>query len=186
VVRISQVNREPESWVQSPASSTEPKSWFAVQVKRAHETIVAEHLHTNGFSVVLPLYRAKKEWSDRTKDVDLPLFPGYVFCQFEPAEHLRVEILPSVTGIVSFGRKFAAIDPAEIAAIQSVLATGLKVAPWPKLEPGRKVQIHRGPLRGLIGVVVGDKSCHRLILSVTMLNRSISVEMDRGWFRSFD
>ena len=186
VVLSSQSNPTPVNAEKPTASSPQPKAWFAVQVKRHHETIVADHLQANGFPVVLPLYRIKKKFSDRTKVVCLPLFPGYVFCEFEPADHLHVEYVPGVNGIVSFGRKFAAIDPVEISAIQSVLAAGLKVAPWPKLEPGRKVEIHRGPLRGLVGVVVGDKNCHRLILSVTMLNRSMSVEMDRSWFRSFD
>jgi transcription antitermination factor NusG len=120
------------------------------------------------------------------KTVDLPLFPGYVFCEFDPAKRLQIEYIPGVSGIVSFGNKLAEVDRAEISAIQSVLAAGLNVAPWPRLEPGRKVEIHRGPLRGLTGVIVGDRNNHRLILSVTLLSRSVSVEMDRHWFRLFD
>jgi len=149
------------------------------------EATVAMHLRNSGFETVLPVCPTRKEWSDRTKLVDVPLFPGYVFCEFDRDRQMQVEYVPGVNGVVSFGSRLAEVDREEITAIQTVLATGLTLAPWPRLEPGRKVEIHRGPLRGLMGVVVGDDGNQRLILSVTLLNRSISVEMDRGWFRLF-
>jgi transcription antitermination factor NusG len=169
-------------WEKSLAPTPAP-AWFAVRVKRHFETTVALHLGKNGFVAVLPMYRVGKEWSDRTKTVDVPLFPGYVFCEFDPADRLQIEYVPGVNGIVSFGNRPAEIDRSEMLAIQSAVSVGLSVAPWPRLEPGRKVEIHRGPLRGLTGVVLGDKNNYRLILSVTLLNRSISVEMDRRWLR---
>jgi transcription antitermination factor NusG len=161
-------------------------SWFAVQVKRHLEVSVATHLQNQGFETVLPLCRTRREWSDRIKTVDVPLFPGYLFCEFDPSNRMPIDLIPGVNGIVGFGNKLAEVDRAEISAIRSVLAAGLEVAPWPRLEVGRKVEIYQGPLRGLVGVVVGDKNNHRLILSVTLLNRSVSVEMDRRWFRIFD
>ena len=96
-------------------------AWFAVQVKRHLESTVAIHLRNNGFATVLPMCRTRKALSDRTKTVDLPLFPGYVFCEFDPSKRLQVEYVPGVNGIVSFGSKLAEVDRAEISAIQSVL-----------------------------------------------------------------
>lgn len=168
------------------SSSDFAHAWFAIRVKRHFEVSVAAHLKTSGFATVVPLSRTRRKWSDRIKTIEAPLIPGYVFCEFDPCNRMQVDFIPGVNGIVSFGNKLAEVDRAEILALKSVLAAGLEVAPWPRLEPGRKVEIRQGPLRGLTGVVVGDKTDQRFILSVTLLNRAVSVEMDRHWFRLFD
>ncbi len=176
-----------------PPSFADPsRSWFAVRVKHQFETPVASHLRNCGFESFLPLYRARRKWSDRIKVVEAPLFPGYVFCEFDPQNRMPIDLLPGVNGIVSFGKKLAPVDPAEIHALQAVVASGIESAPWPRLEPGRKVEIDFGPLRGLQGVVVQEaargsqKEQFQLILSVTLLNRSLAVQINREWIRSID
>jgi len=172
----------------------ESRSWFAVRVKHQFEMPVASHLRNFGFDSLLPLYRARRKWSDRIKIIDAPLFPGYVFCEFDPQNRIPIDLLPGVTGIVSFGRKLAAVDRDEIDAVRAVVSSGVNSAPWPRLECGRKVEIDFGPLRGVQGIVVRDivegASCPRerlqLILSVTLLNRSLAVEINREWIRSLD
>jgi transcription antitermination factor NusG len=176
-----------------PSLFQEPsRSWFAVRVKHQFEMPVASHLRNFGFDTLLPLYRARRKWSDRIKIIDAPLFPGYVFCEFDPQNRIPVDIVPGVTGIVNFGKRLAPVDPQEINAVRAVLSSGIEPSPWPRLEPGRKVEIDFGPLRGLQGVVVRDivenASCPRerlrLILSVTLLNRSVAVEINREWVTS--
>ena len=183
-----------------PSSLPEPpRSWFAVRVKHQFEMPVASHLRNSGFESLLPLYRARRKWSDRIKVLDAPLFPGYVFCEFDPQNRMPIDHHPGVMGIVSFGKKLAPVDPHEINAIRAVVGSGMESAPWPRLEPGRKVEIDFGPLRGLQGVVVQElakgvpaKSSSarqeqlQLILSVTLLNRSLAVQINREWIRSVD
>jgi transcription antitermination factor NusG len=95
----------------------------------------------------------------------------------------RVPVLTSagVVGIVGIGRTPEPIEEAEIDAIRLVLRSGLPVLPWPFVHPGDKVQVECGPLRGLQGVVESIKDQCRLVVSVTLLQRSISVELDPAW-----
>jgi transcription antitermination factor NusG len=158
-------------------------AWFAAQVKPNYEVTVAKHLRNAGFESLVPLCRTRRKWSDRIKTVEAPLFPGYVFCEFDPQNRMYIDFVPGVNGIVTFGKELAEIDRGEIAAIRSVLIASLEIAPWPRLEAGRQVEIVSGPLRGHFGTVVGDDTDRRLILSITLLNRSLSVEMDPRWLR---
>lgn len=160
--------------------------WYAVRVKYRFEASVSSHLRENGYETLVPLYSARRRWSDRMKTVSTPLFPGYVFCQFDSGSLRPVHSVPGVTGIVSFGRKLAEVDATELSALRSVLNARMLTRPWPFLQVGRKVQLDRGPLRGLVGIVIRDKDWDRLILSVTLLNSSVAVEIDREWISPID
>src|SRR5579871_980379 len=74
--------------------------WFAIQVRARYETGVAEHLRGKGFEWFLPMYKTRKQWSDRVKQFEKPLFPGYVFCRFNPHDRLPILKTPGVTQIV--------------------------------------------------------------------------------------
>jgi len=156
-------------------------SWHALTVKHNFECAVGRHLNDRGFESFVPLYQARRQWSDRVKTIDLPLFSGYVFSSFDSRCRHFVDRIPGVTGLVSFGREAAVVDPVELNGIRAVMRSGLYVEPWPFLGTGRKVSIERGPLKGLSGIVERTKSSCRLVLSVTMLNRSVVVELDRDW-----
>lgn len=160
------------------------RGWFAVRVKRSLEISVASCLQSAGYETLLPLRRIPRKWSDRIKILEAPIFPGYIFCEFDPYQPLPVEMIPGVMGIVSFANKLAEVDRKEIEAIRSVLVTGIGVDSWPRLEPGCQVEIEDGPLRGLVGVVIKENSEYRLLLSISLLNRCLAVEIDREWVRS--
>ncbi len=128
----------------------------------------------------LPLYTSRRTWSDRIKRLENPLFPGYVFCRFDPRVRQSVMKTPGVVSIVSFGRVPEPVNDAEIAALQAVCKSGLAASPWPTPKVGSTVRLHDGPLRGLEGLLVEDKKT-RLILSLTLLQRSVAVEIDRQW-----
>lgn len=152
--------------------------WFAVQVWARHEARVAEHLKGKGYRWFLPLYKCRKRWSDRVKVVDAPLFPGYLFCRFNPESRLRILTTPGVIQIVGNNGSPAPIDETEIEAIQTVVTSGLPSEPWPFLAVGHRVRIESGPLCDLEGTVVMHKGHHRLVLSVKLLQRSVAVEID--------
>jgi transcription antitermination factor NusG len=159
------------------------RPWFALRVKPNYEKPVAAALRGKGFEEFLPLSRRKRQWSDRVKFMDLPLFPGYLFCRLNLDERMPVMTTPGFLYIVGVGKNPEPVEESEILAIQSVLRSGLTVTPWPHLMVGQKVQLKHGPLRGLVGVLAKIANQHRIYVSVTLLKRSISVEVAPEWIR---
>jgi transcription antitermination factor NusG len=153
--------------------------WYAIRVRSNFELMAAAGLRGKGYEPFVPMYRARRRWSDRVKHVELPLFPGYVFCRFDVTQRLPILTAPGVVAIVSIGRDPVSLDESEIAAIHTVIASGLPAVPWPYLAIGNRVLIEDGPLEGVEGVVTTIKKQQRLLVSVTMLQRSVAVEVDR-------
>src|SRR5229473_2231207 len=127
---------------------------------------------------------SSRNGSDRTKEIDVPLFPGYLFCRMNPNDRLPVLITPGVVQIVGTGKTPIPVEEQEIAAIQRVGSSGLSTMPWPHLQVGQMARIEEGPLQGMSGIVVRIKSGLKLVLSVQLLQRSIAVEIDRAWIRA--
>ena len=157
--------------------------WYALRVKSRYENTVATHLQGRGYVSLLPLYKCRRRWSDRFKEIALPLFPGYVFCQFNPLNRLPILSIPGVVHVVGVGRTAVPIDENEIAAIQAAINSGLPSQPWPFLQVGQRVRIEYGPLCGLEGILLDFKGRQRLVISVTLLQRSIAVQVDGAWVR---
>jgi transcription antitermination factor NusG len=178
-------DRELESVAAIPQGSARKRHpWYAIHVRSKFERIVSTVLQEKGFEEFLPLYRAKRQWSDRVKQLDLPLFPGYVFCRIDlGARLLPVVTTPGVLGIVSAGKYPIAVSDLEIEAVQTVLLSGLPAMPWPGLSAGSPVLIEHGPLAGVEGVVLEVNKKYRLIVSVPLLQRAVAVEIERDWVR---
>jgi transcription antitermination factor NusG len=155
-----------------------PDPWFALHVRNRYETSVTAHLSAKGYEWFLPLEKSRRRWSDRFKEVEQPLFPGYIFCRFDPFARLPILIIPGVIGVVGTGKTPIAIEDSEIANLQTIVESGLPRQPWPFLQIGEKARIEAGPLNGLEGILLGFKGSQRLILSVTLLQRSVAVEID--------
>jgi transcription antitermination factor NusG len=156
-------------------------SWYALRIKSRHERIVASALFGKGYEVFLPLYRDRRRWSDRMKELEMPLFPGYLFCRFDVAKRLPILTTPGIVQVVGMGKTPLPVDDTEIAAIQSIVVSRLKAQPWPYLQVGQRVRIEQGPLTGLQGLLIALKKTHRLVVSVTLLQRSVAVEVDHDW-----
>ena len=155
--------------------------WYALRVRPNYEKPVAAALRGKGFQEFLPLIRSKRQWSDRVKIMDLPLFPGYLFCRLNLEERLPLLTTPGFLYLVGVGKNPEPVDETEIVGIQAVLRSGLTVTPWPNLVVGQKVRLKHGPLKGLDGVLTRIANRHRIYVSVTLLKRSISVEVDPNW-----
>jgi transcription antitermination factor NusG len=138
-------------------------------------------LQAKGYEHFLPEVRSRRRWSDRTKEIQAPLFPGYVFCRFNAAHRVPVLESAGVVGIVGFGSLLAPIPAEEILAVETMLRLCKHVEPYPFLREGQRIRIERGPLAGVEGIVVELKNSFRLVASVTLLQRSVSVEIDREW-----
>ncbi len=156
-------------------------AWYAVSVRSNFERVVAQSLRLKDYEIFLPSYLSKRRWSDRTKVVESALFPGYLFCRMDLAQRVPLLDTPGVASIVGVGRCAMAVSESEIAAIRQIVESGLPVAPAPYLKAGQLVRIGQGPLAGLQGLVLGNKNESRLIVSVDMLQRSVTVEIESHW-----
>ncbi len=164
------------------ANEVHTKSWYALTVRHQHERKVATLLEQRGWETLTPVYTSDRQWSDRVKQVEMPLFGGYVFCRFPMGDRMFVEDTPGVIRVVQFGGAPAPLLDREIEEIRMVAESKLKLTPWPYLSEGDRVEVRRGPLRGLEGTLLesteadGGKTL-RLIVSVVMLQRSVAVEL---------
>ncbi len=160
--------------------------WFALRVRSQRETAVASHLRAKGYEVFLPVSAFQKRWSDRIKKTDRPLFPGYLFCKFDLDNRLPVLKTPWLLQIVGLGRTPIPVDDEEVDAIRSLVMSGSAIELWPYAEVGQKVRIKSGTLRGVGGVLTEFKGNHKLVVSVTLLRRSVAVEIDSALVSSGD
>lgn len=158
-------------------------AWFALRVRSNFERVAALHLQDRGFEAFSPTYKARRQWSDRVKQVDRFLFPGYVFCRLNPENRLPVLTVPGTVSLISFGKRPVSIPDREIASVRTMVDSGLFVGPWPFLAAGQTVVIERGPLAGAEGILQEVKKSFRLVVSIHLLQRSVSVELDRSWIR---
>lgn len=154
--------------------------WFALRVKTRWETSTAMLLSGKGYQTLLPTYKTKKHWKGGLREVNTPLFAGYVFCQFDPQKRLPILVTPGVMAVVGRGRVPVPVDEDEIAAIQTVVSSGFRAEPWPYLELGQKIRIQSDALMGLEGILINFKGNHRIVVSVSLLRRSVALEIDRS------
>jgi transcription antitermination factor NusG len=164
-----------------PLLATHP--WYALRVRSKFENLVSATLRGKGYQEFLPQYRSRRHWSDRFKELDLPLFPGYLFCRFDVGVRLPILTTPGVIAIVGAGKTPVPLSDAEIAAIAAIVRSGLPAHPWPCLTVGSRVIIERGSLAGIEGIAINVDKKYRLVVSVPLLQRSVAVEIDREWAR---
>lgn len=157
--------------------------WYALKVRARSEPLIRTSLERKDLITFLPTYKQSRQYSDRTKKVDVPLFPGYLFCRLDVTRRLPILTTPGVDYILGSNGEPEAIPEDEIDAIERVIRSGAAVGPWPFLKTGSRVRVERGSFSGVDGILVSERGFDRLILSITMLQRSVSVEIDRAWIR---
>lgn len=155
--------------------------WFVLMVRNRWEKCAAQCLARKGFECLLPISKQRHRWSDRWKELEVVLFPGYLFCRLDPERRLPVLSVPGVLSIVGTRTGLTPVGRDEIAAVELVGRAGVPAQPWPFVETGQVVYLDQGPLRGLTGIVLERKPESKLIISVQLLKRSIAVEIDRTW-----
>lgn len=157
----------------------EPECWYAVYSRSRHEKVVEQELQRKGIETFLPLREILSQWKDRKQRVHVPLFSGYVFVHV-PVRQRRLDIMkvPGVVRIVGFNNIPETIPDEEIEAVQAFLQTTIKYDPYPYLNVGRRVEIRRGSLKGLQGILVKKKNKFKFILSVHLIQQSVALEID--------
>src|SRR5216684_4750758 len=152
--------------------------WYAAYTCANHEKRVAKQLEERSVEHFLPLYGSVRRWKDRRVQLDLPLFPGYVFVHLALRDRLRVLQTPGVARLIGFGGLPTALPDQEIEAMRNGLQRQLRLEPHPYLTIGRRVRLKSGPLLGLEGILVRRKGLLRLVLSLDLIQRSVTVEVD--------
>jgi transcription antitermination factor NusG len=153
--------------------------WYALYVRSRHEKIVESGLRGKGYFAFSPFYRTKRQRVDRIAEIDVPLFPGYVFCQFDQNKRLPILMTPGIVGVVGPGHRPEPVDDTEIDSIRTLALSGRPVQPWPFLRSGQRVRLQAGPLMGAEGIFLRVKDEYHLIVSITLLQRAVSVVVEK-------
>jgi len=165
---------------ESSAESTFHDShWYAIYTWANHEKRVAREIAAHGIEHYLPVYRSLRRWNDRRVELELPLFPGYVFARLPLRDKVKVLQVPSVVRFVGFSGQPTALPDDEFDILRAGLAARACVEPCPFLNVGSRVRIIAGPFAGLTGVLKRKKRGLRVVLSLELIQQSISVEVDQ-------
>jgi len=155
-------------------------AWYALYTCPRHEKCVAQQMEQRSIACFLPLYRSVRRWKDRRKELELALFPGYVFVHMAWQDRLRVLQLPSAVRLVSFNGQPAVLPEGEIERLRQSLTRGGRMEPHPYLRAGRRVRVRSGPMRGLEGIIVRRRRHSRVVFSLDAIMRSVAVEVDEA------
>src|SRR5882724_3725227 len=165
--------------LKSPEEYSE-SGWYAAYTRANYEKRVSERLGISGVEHFLPLYSSMRRWKDRRIRLDMPLFPGYVFVHMALRDRLQVLQVPGVARLVGFDGTPAALPADEIETLRASLLRDVEVQPHSYLAVGQRVSLRSGPLAGLTGIVVRRKSGARFVVSVDLIQRSVSLEIDEA------
>lgn len=165
--------------VQTDSVEPAARQWYALRVKPQHERTVSYTLQKKGYERYVPLYKALRRWADSLKELDLPIFPGFVFCRMAPFDVAEVLATPAVYQLVGRGAVPAPIEEHELQDIQRIESAGLPIVPWPCLKEGQRVRIARGPLSGLTGLLAGSAKAWHVVVNIHLLQRGVAVAVDR-------
>ena len=163
----------------SGAPSVETMNWYAIQTRSRHEKMVAQQLQNQGIITFLPLSTQLREWSDRQKLVEFPLFPGYAFVRlvYGPEERLRVLRTEGVVNFVGTSGQGIAIPEKQIEHVQALLASKVPFESHPFLKVGQRVRIRSGALNGTEGILVRQDADRMLVVSIELIQRSLSIRL---------
>jgi transcription antitermination factor NusG len=160
-----------------PDTSPVGSQWFAVQTRPRHEKRVAAEVRARAIEEFLPLHRCRNRWKNGVvADVDLPLFPSYLFVRVSPGERIRLLSLPGVIGFAVTSAHPTALPQTDIEALQA-LSLVYRAEPHPFLRTGDRVRLVAGPLIGMEGILTRRKQELRVVLSLDFIMRSVAVEV---------
>jgi transcription antitermination factor NusG len=151
--------------------------WYAVHTRARREKKIDGIFQKRQLQTFLPLLREDHRWSDRHKLVELPLFPGYVFVHMIPTPQTRLQVLQTngVIGFAGASREGSPVRMSEIEGLRTLVARGIAFSLHPFLQAGRRVRIRGGALDGVEGAIVSGGDGKRLVISVELIQRSVSV-----------
>jgi transcription antitermination factor NusG len=157
--------------------------WYALKVRSRSEWSVESKLRSKGYELFLPTYKSRQRRLHQIKTLELPLFPGYLFCRLDVRVRLPILMTSGVDHIVGIGKIPEPIRESEIEAIRTLVKSEAAYEPCPYVSVGQVVRVEYGSLCGLTGLVTHLRGQSRLIISVDILMRSVSVDIEQAWVR---
>jgi transcription antitermination factor NusG len=155
----------------------EPR-WYALRTKSRHEKLVRDQLEKQGIEPLLPTVRRLSQWKDRKKEIEVPLFSGYCFVRLSQQNRLPAQKVAGVVEVVGSGHRPEPIPDAEIEALKTLMASVLPYDSHPYLHEGMQVEVVRGPLQGVQGILLRKEKRHRLVIGVRLIQQAAAVEID--------
>lgn len=152
--------------------------WYALKTRSRHEKLVRDRLKGQGIEPLLPTITRLSQWKDRRKEIVVPLFSGYCFARFAWPDSLAVRKTSGVVDIVGGGDRPEPIPDEEIGALKTLMASTLRYDAHPYLHEGMMVEVVRGPLQGVRGMLVRKEKRHRLVLVVHLIQQAAAVGID--------
>jgi transcription antitermination factor NusG len=163
----------------------ETPPWFALWIRSRHEKVAYDQLVRKDIEAFLPLVPRWSRWKDRKKKIEWPLFPGYCFARFDHSARLRVLACPGVVAIVSFDGEPAPIPSVQIESIRTLVESELQFDPCPLIKEGDLVELVHGPLKGVVGRLIRKGPRSHLVVSIDIISRAVSVEVDAADVRRY-
>ena len=154
--------------------------WYAIYTHPRAEKRVHRDLLAGGVEAFLPLRKILKQWSDRKKWVEEPLFHSYIFVQIDPADYLSVLKVHGVVRFVTFEGKAVVVPEQQIEAVRMFLSEETESSEIPDLTGVKTVEIVRGPLRGLVGDLLEHRGKHHVRISIPAVGQSVIVTVSKA------
>jgi len=152
--------------------------WYALRTRSRHEKLVRDQLEKQGIQPLLPTVKRLSQWKDRKKEIEVPLFSGYCFVRFSQQDRLPVQKVSGVVEVVGSGNRPEPIPDVEIEALKTLMNSVLPYDPHPYLHEGMLVEVVRGPLQGVHGILLRKEKRHRLVIGVRLIQQAAAVEID--------
>ncbi len=168
-------------------TSTEPDTprWYACYTRARHEKKVDAFLAERGFDTWLPVLEQEREWSDRVKKVEMPVFPSYVFARFPASRIHDILVAPGVSTVVRNGGRPTPIPEEELENVRRVVRalseSGDEIESVPYLEEGRKVRVVDGPFKGVTGVVAERRGRKRVLVGLEAIRQGLEVDVPMAY-----
>ncbi len=153
-------------------------AWYAIRTRSRHEKLVHQQFDSRGVEAFLPLVDRRRRWKDRWKTVSFPLFSGYCFARFRYHDRLSVVTAVGVVQILGVNGHAIAIPEHEIEAVRQLVTCTLPLDPHPYLREGMEVEVLRGPLAGVRGILLRKGGRARLVVAINLIQQAASVELD--------
>jgi transcriptional antiterminator NusG len=165
-----------------PAELYSEPHWYACYTRARHEKQVEAQLRQRGMESYLPLVQQMRQWSDRKKAVQFPLFPSYVFGRFRLADLHHVLTTPGVSTIVRANGYPTPIPPGDLDNVKHFVAaladSGLEPDPRPFLAEGQWVRVMEGPFEGVEGIVVEARGRKRVLVGLAAIGQGLEIDID--------
>lgn len=152
--------------------------WYALRTRSRHEKLVRDQLEKQGIEPLLPTMKRLSQWKDRRKEIEVPLFSGYCLARFSQHDKLAAQKIFGVVEVVESRGHPVPIPDEEIAAIKALMASLLPYDSYSYLHEGMTVEVVRGPLRGVQGILLGKGKRHQLVIGIRIIQRAMTVEID--------